>query len=111
MAVERARKDAREEREMKDAKWSRIAKAVDDAMGSEDPGSIEAGQVTHIVNAILECALPMRFRPQPGVIKAADEEMPVEEHDSSESRRNEVRSKNRSKPSWANVAAQAPNLP
>lgn len=32
-AVERAQKDAREERKIKDAMWSRIAKAVDDAMG------------------------------------------------------------------------------
>ncbi|WP_375449204.1 hypothetical protein [uncultured Nostoc sp.] len=59
--------------------WSRIAKAVDDAMGLEDPGSIEAGQVMHIVNAILECALPMRSQPKPGAIEAVDEEMPVEE--------------------------------
>lgn len=64
--------------------------------------------MTHIVNAILECALPVRAQPKPGAIEAIDEDMPVEERDSSESRRKEARSKSRPKPSWANVAARAP---
>ena len=37
--------------------WSRIAKAVDNAE-AEAPGGVEAYQVEHIINAILECALP-----------------------------------------------------
>lgn len=38
--------------------WSRIAKAVDNALEAEASGGVEAYQVEHIVNAILECALP-----------------------------------------------------
>ncbi|MCJ1343275.1 hypothetical protein MMC31_001468 [Peltigera leucophlebia] len=101
-------KDTHEERKINDAMWSRIAKAVDNAMGLEDPGSIQASQVTHIVYAILECALPVHAQLKPGAIEAIDEDMPIEERDSSKSRRKEARSKSSPKPSWANVTVRAP---
>ena len=107
-AVERVQKDAQEEKKIKDAIWSRIAKAVDDAMGLEDPGSIQANQVTNIVNAILECTLPVHAQPKPGAIEEIDKNMLVEERDSSKSRRKEARSKSKPKPSWANITARAP---
>lgn len=47
---------------MKNAMWSRIAKAVDDAMEAELPGNIESHHVEHVVNAILDCALPFQQR-------------------------------------------------
>lgn len=40
--------------------WSRIAKAVDNAMEAELPGSIESHHVEYIVNAILDCALLLK---------------------------------------------------
>lgn len=40
------------------AMWEGIAKAIDNAMGAEAPGDIKAEQIEHIVNAILDCALP-----------------------------------------------------
>ena len=40
--------------------WGRIAKAVDEAMEAEPPGNIESHHVEHIVNAILDCALPFQ---------------------------------------------------
>ena len=57
-AVKKAQEKARREIEEKDAMWSRIAKAVDNAIEAKASGSVEAYQVEHIVNAILECALP-----------------------------------------------------
>lgn len=108
--VERAQKDAREKKKIKYVMWSRIAKAVDDTMGLEDPGSIQAGQVTHIINAILECALPVYAQPKPGAIEAIDKDMLMEKRDSSESRCKEAQSKSKPKPSWANIAARAPKL-
>lgn len=39
--------------------WSRIAKVVDDVMEAELPRSIESHRVEHIINAILDCALPL----------------------------------------------------
>ena len=38
--------------------WGRIAKIVDDAMEAKAPEQIEKRHINHIVNAILECALP-----------------------------------------------------
>ena len=64
--------------------------------------------MTHIINAILECALPVRSQLKPGAIEAIDENMPIEERDSSESRCKKARSKSKPKPSWANIAARAP---
>ena len=49
----------------------------------------------------------MRAQPKPGAIEAIDEDMPVEERDSSESRRKKARSKSKPKTSWANVVARA----
>ncbi len=57
-AVKKAQEKTRREVEEKDAMWSRIAKAVDNAIEAEASGSVEAYQVEQIVNAILECALP-----------------------------------------------------
>lgn len=42
--------------------WGRIAKAVDEAMEAEPPGNIESHHVQHIVNVILDCALPFQQR-------------------------------------------------
>lgn len=38
--------------------WGWIAKAVDVAMAAENPGKIEEYQINHIVNAVVDCALP-----------------------------------------------------
>lgn len=53
-AVKKAQKDVQKEKKIKEAMWSCIAKAVDNAMGLEDPDGIKTGQVMHIVNKILE---------------------------------------------------------
>ena len=45
---------------MKNAIWGRIAKAVDKAMAAKPPGNIESHHVEHIVNAILDYALPFQ---------------------------------------------------
>ncbi len=55
--VKKAKEKARREVEEKDAMWSCIAKAVDNAIESEASGGVEAYQVEQIVDAILECAL------------------------------------------------------
>lgn len=68
-------------------------------MGLEDPGSIEASQVVHIVNAVLECALPKRPQTKPGTDNLVKENSPVEEHDSSEPRLKEARPRNKPNPS------------
>ncbi len=57
-AVRKAQENVRFEIEKKDVMWGRIAKAVDDAMGIDTPGDIEAHHINHIMNAILDCALP-----------------------------------------------------
>ncbi len=38
--------------------WGLIAKAVDDAIGVETSGDIEGNHIHHIMNAILDFALP-----------------------------------------------------
>lgn len=57
-AVQEAQEQARKEAVRRDSMWGRIAKAVDDAMEVEAPEQIERQHIDHIVNAILECALP-----------------------------------------------------
>lgn len=57
-AIAKAQEKTRKEAEMKNAMWGRIAKAVDEAMEAEAPGNIESHHIEHIVNAILDCALP-----------------------------------------------------
>ena len=61
-AIAMAQEGTRKETEMKNAIWGRIAKAVDKAMEAEPPGNIESHHVEHIVNAILDCALPFQQR-------------------------------------------------
>ena len=56
-AVRKEQEKVRLETEKRDAMWRRIAKAVDDAIGVETPGDIEAHNINHIVNAILDFAL------------------------------------------------------
>ena len=56
-AVRKAKEKARLETEKRETMWRRIAKAVDDAMEVETPGDIEAHNIDHIVNAILDYAL------------------------------------------------------
>ena len=50
----------RKETEMKNAMWGRTAKEADVAMEAEPPGSIESQDVKHIVDAILDYALPFQ---------------------------------------------------
>ena len=57
-ATAKAQERTRKETEVKNAIWGRIAKAIDEAMEAEPPGNIESHHVEHIVNAILDCALP-----------------------------------------------------
>ena len=57
-AVRKAQEKVRLEIAKKDIMWGRIAKAVDDAMGIDTPGDIEAHHINHIMNAILDFALP-----------------------------------------------------
>ena len=57
-AVHEAQEQARKEAERRDSMWGRIAKAVDSAIEAEAPEQIERRHIDHIVNAILECALP-----------------------------------------------------
>lgn len=45
---------------MKNIMWGWIAKAVDKAIETEVPGNIESHHIEHIVNAILDCALPLQ---------------------------------------------------
>lgn len=66
-AIAKAQERTRKETEMKNVMWGRIAKAVDEAMEAVDeameaepPGNIESHRVQHIVNAILDCALPFQ---------------------------------------------------
>ena len=57
-AVHEAQDQAQKEAERRNSILSRIAKAVDDAIVAEAHEQIEKQRINHIVNAILECALP-----------------------------------------------------
>ncbi len=56
--MRKAKEKVRLEIEKRDAIWRRIANVVEDAIGVETPGDIEAHDINHIVNAILDFALP-----------------------------------------------------
>ena len=57
-AVYEAQEQARKEAKRRDSMWGQIGKAIDDAIEAEAPEQIERRHIDHIVNAILECALP-----------------------------------------------------
>lgn len=102
-AITRAQEKVRVETKEKDEMWGRIAKAVDVAMSAEAPGKIEDYQIEHIVEAILDCALPKTQ------LQAARRSAPSQENVIQVSK--PVSSSNKPE-SWANIAAQnAPKAP
>lgn len=87
--------------------WGRIAKAVDDAMEAEAPEQIERQHIDHIVNAILECALPKlppaKKTSQNYLRKEKDKE---QEEGQEILSTGEVAQPSNSSNTWANVAAK-----
>lgn len=106
-AVQEAQEQARKEAVRRDSMWGRIAKAVDDAMEVEAPEQIERRHIDHIVNAILECALP-KFHPA----KKPSQNYLGREKDKEQEEGQEILSigkaaqPSNSSNTWANVAAK-----
>lgn len=79
----------------------KIVKAVDIAMAVELPGRIDQDQVKHIINAILECALPKLQRKSATQAAKTQDQRRATKPTPPIDRRN--------KPStWASVAAKSP---
>lgn len=100
-AIAQAQEEARVEAKENDETWGRIAKAVDIAMAAEPPGRIDQDQVKHIIDAILECALPKLQRKSATKAAKDQDQRRATELTAPTDRRN--------KPStWASLAAKNP---
>ena len=100
-AIAQAQEKARIEAKENDKMWGRIAKAVNIAMAAELPGQIDQDQVKHIINAILECALPKLQRKSATQAAKSQDQRRATESTPPTDRQN--------KPSrWASIAAKNP---
>lgn len=106
-AVQKAQEQARKEVELKNSMCGRIAKAVDDAMEAEAPGTIEDHQIQHIVSAILDCALPRPVLLEKISQKRADQgKSIVQMEDKNTTQHKETLPTSANPDTWAKVAAQ-----